>query len=408
MIQPQPIAITGLGVVSSAGAGIEAACEDLAHPVPRLTPVDRSAGYHLEGGSLVAAMTRDIPLHQWIAPMAARRMCPASKMAVAAARMAVENAGLDPADLADAAVIVATAYGASDVSERILRQVFLENPEAISPALFTESVANAPAAQIALSLSIRGPNLTITQRQAGVLLAIGRAVAMLRSGTVRRVVVAAVDELNPLLHAILDRFHTLTRSPADGQESARPFDRHRDGFLAGEGATAAILEGATQARDRGAAVQAEVIGAGSAFDPTASAVGCGHDAEAVARVFTSWLGRLDLRPSDLDLVVSSACGSPAGDHYEAHLLRSIFEQAPPPIVTPKAWLGEHGGAVLSTAVLATGGAVLGPTPGFTTRDPELDVVPHDGGLMEPPRHVLTTAPAAGGSTSWAVMSRTGG
>jgi len=397
VIRPEPIAITGLGVVSSAGAGIEAARDDLAHPAARLTPVDRTAGYHLDGGSQVAAMTRDIPLHQWIAPMAARRMCPASKMAVAAARMAVENGGLDPADIGDAAVIVATAYGASDVSEQILRQVFLENPEAISPALFTESVANAPAAQVALSLAIRGPNLTITQRQAGVLHAVGRAVAMLRAGTVRRVVVAAVDELNPLLHAILDRFRAVTRAATDGEESARPFDLHRDGFLAGEGATAAILERATEAHHRGATVQAEVMGAASAFDPTASAVGCGHDAPAVAKAVTSWLGRLDLQPSDLDLVVSSACGSPVGDRYEAHLLRAIFEQGPPPIVTPKAWLGEHGGALLSTAILATGGATIGPTPGFTTPDPELGITPHDGGPMAPPRHVLATAPAAGGS-----------
>ena len=159
--------ITGIGVVSAAGCGAAPFAEALATSNVIRTPIDRSAGYHLKNSSQTAVLSGGADLSEWISPLKARRMSQLSKQTVAAANMAVSQAGLGSGDLDRAAVIISTAYGAAEVTEKILRQAMLDGPETVSPALFTESVANAPAAQVAMGLSARGPNLTIVQRQAG-------------------------------------------------------------------------------------------------------------------------------------------------------------------------------------------------------------------------------------------------
>jgi len=402
------VVVTGLGVVSSAGAGRDVAVADLAAPTLNATEVDLSHGYHRPGGARTAISAGHVPLRDWVSPLAARRMSPSSKMAVAAARMAVADADLEGASFERAAVALSTAYGASDVSERILRQIFLESPEAVSPALFTESVANAPTAQIALALGARGPNLTITQRQAGPWLALGRAVAELETGRAERALVGAVDELNPLLHAALDRLGALVRPGRDGREVARPFDRGRGGFIAGEGAAVAVLEPEQVAIARGARVLARVRSTGSAFEPDAPRTGWADDGHATADAIAAALERDGVSPTDVDVVVSGACGSWPGDRFEAHVLRALWPSGPlPAVVTPKAWLGEHGGPLLACAVLIADGAACGPTPGFTEPDPDLDVRPHAGGPLAARPTVLGIAAAAGGAVSWAVLETAG-
>lgn len=403
------VVVTGLGVVSSGGAGRNAAGADLAAPTLAVTEVDTSHGYHRPGGARTAVSAAHVALREWVPPLAARRMSPSSKMSVAAARMAVADAGLDRASFERTAVVLSTAYGASDVSERILRQIVLESPEAVSPALFTESVANAPAAQIALALGARGANLTVTQRQAGPWLALGRAVAELATGRAERVLVGAVDELNPLLHAALDRLGALVRPGPDGREVARPFDRRRDGFVAGEGAAVAVLEPESTALARGAPILARIRSTGSAFEPDAPRTGWADDGLATADGIAAALARDGLSPADIDVVVSGACGSWAGDRFEARVLRALWPSGPvPPVITPKAWLGEHGGPLLTSAVLIAHGAGCGPTPGFSEPDPDLGVRPHAGGPLPAGPTVLGVAAAAGGAVSWAVLEAAGG
>ena len=110
----------------------------------------------------------------------------------------------------------------------------------------------------------------------------------------------------------------------------------------------------------------------------------------------------------MDLIVSGASGSRAGDRLEAQVLRAAWGDAPlPPVVVPKAVTGEYGGGHLGAAVLAAAGSPLGPTPGFVEIDPELGIVPHDGSPLPPPAVVLATSLAAGGAAAWVVLRRHG-
>ena len=173
------VVVSGLGQVSAAGLGREAMAAALVAAQPEPVEVDLSASYHLEGGARRALLARsESEIARWVPPMEARRFSRPSKLAVAAARMALDDAGLAADALAGpTAIVVATTFGPSEFTERILGQILADGPQGASPFLFTQSVANAPAAQMAMVLGARGPNVTVTQREAGPLIALGRAVA---------------------------------------------------------------------------------------------------------------------------------------------------------------------------------------------------------------------------------------
>ena len=404
MTSRETVVITGIGVVSAAGCGTEPFAEALATSDVIRTPVDRSAGYHLANSSQTAILSGGTDLSEWISPLKARRMSQPSKQAVAASNMAVAQAGIESDNLARAAIVVATSYGAADVTENILRQAMLEGPEVVSPSLFTESVANAPAAQVAMALKAKGPNLTIVQRQAGPLTALAHGVSIVSSGKSSIALVGAVDEVNPLMHSILDRFRALAKPGNDGVETARPYDRSRAGFLAGDGASVVILETEAAARERGVKPMARVRMTGQAFDPTAPRTSWSRDpgllSESMAKNFLS----NGINPADIDRLVTGGCGIGPGDRIEALVLRSLFGEEPlPSVLAPKGVTGESGGGFLAAVILATTGTPFGPTPGFTTEDPELGVIPHDGRPLQNPSAVLATSFAAGGAAAWAIL-----
>lgn len=397
------IYVTGLGTIGACGSGAGSLRQALASSQPpALTEVDRSAGYHLSQAPKRAFLVDPARLREWVPPGEARRMSPPSRFAVAAARMAFREAGLGEGLPDDrTGVVVSTAFGPASYSEGLLKQILLEGPDAASPILFMESVANAPAAQIAIASKARGPSVTICQREAGALLAVGQAAGDVAAGRVPRALAGSLDEMTPLLHSLLDRFGALARNsgPA-GTELARPFDRRRSGYLAAEGATMLLLESG----ERAASPLARVRAWGSAFDPTAPSVGFGGGSAGLARALRRTLDRAGIPLESIGLIVSGASGSRGGDRVEALLLREAWGGLPlPPVLAPKSVTGEHGGGFLAAAVLAAAGARFGSTVGFEEPDPELGVAPHDGSPLPPPSTVLVTSVAAGGAASWLVL-----
>jgi 3-oxoacyl-[acyl-carrier-protein] synthase II len=340
--------------------------------------------------------------------MAARRMGRPARFAVAAARMAIESAGLAdvPGEASRASVVLGTAFGPVHFTERLLTTILRESPEAAQPALFTECVANAAAAQIAIALGARGANATVTQAEASPLCALARAAREIASGRSDLVLVGAVEEMTPLLHEILGRFGALASPDAAGIERARPFDARRTGFLAGEGATILVVEPLDAPQARNAPVLARITGCGSAFDPTAPAAGWGSGSASLATSTRACLDRFGVQLATIDRVVSGANGSLKGDAVEGRWLRALFGDGPvPPLLAPKGALGEYGGGILAAGVLAVEGASFGPTSGFEEPDPAMNLVPHDGAPLPPASRVLLTSAGSGGAAAWAVLER---
>ena len=411
---PFTVVATGVGLVSAFGCGTEGLEAALAEGATLLQEVERPAGYHRDAPDSArrALLAGSVSLAEWLKPAEARRMSPPSKFAVAAARQALARAGLGPesglAQEPATAVVISTAFGPSSYTERLLEQVFREGPEAASPFLFTECVANAPAAQIAIVTGARGANLTVVQREAGPLAAFARGAAEIASGRARRALVGAVEEITPLVHSLLDRFGAISRGGASGRaedEAARPFDRDRDGFLASEGAAVIVLEREEDALARGARPLAKITAWSNAFDPTATATEWGTGAEGLARRLGKLLDRSG-GVSSIDRIVSGASGSRRGDALEARTLRQVWSRSGlplPPLLAPKAVAGEYAGCFLAAMLLAAEGLAFGPTAGFREADPELGVIPYDGRALPRPRRLLATSLAAGGAACWVVL-----
>jgi 3-oxoacyl-[acyl-carrier-protein] synthase II len=401
---PREVVVTGRGLVNACGTGVEPLAAALAAGTPCAGPIERLPGAAPgRRTSRTAGRVTDTAWDEWLSRRDARRLSPPSAFAVVAARMALADAGLPLPEATDpaCAVLLATSFGASSFSQRMLDQILDEGPDAISPFLFMESVANAPAGQVAILCRAGGPNHTLCQREAGPLAALGRAAAEVSLGRAERALAGAAEEVNPLLHTALDRFGALSDRP-------RPFDRRRDGLLAAEGATVLVLEPAAAARRRGARVLARVRAWGGTFDASAPAADWGRGGVAVARTMRRGLARAGLldgegRPAAVDAVVSGASGARRGDRLEAAVLRELFAGAPPPLLAPKAVTGEYGGAPLVAALLALAGQRFAAPAGGFEMDPELGVAVHDGSPLPAPRRLLLTAQAAGGAGSWLVL-----
>lgn len=400
------VVVTGLGTIGPAGAGREALAAALCAGSVPLSEVDRSSGYHLPGSARLAGLVPEGTTDPWLPKGMARRMSPCSRMAVAAARMAIEDANLaqDAVAGTGTAVCLGTAFGSTSYTARLLRQLDELGPLGISPLLFTETVASAHSGQIALAFGAQGPNHAISAREASDLLAVGRGAALVASGSVERALVGTVDETSPLLHAVLDRFGALARADEDGRELARVFDAQRAGFVTSEGATVLVLEEEQAARDRGAPLLARVRATVRANDPTATVSDWGHGHEGLAAALARQLERLGLPPSSMDRIISGASGSVRGDRLEALTLRALYRDSGlPQVVAPKSLTGEYGGGFLAAAILVLGGVDLAATPGFEEVDEELGVIPHDGSPLPAAERLIVSSLAAGGAAAWLIL-----
>ncbi len=398
--------ITGLGVLGAHGIGRASLQEALLAGRPLVSEVDRSAGYHAAGSSRLAAQVPKLDLARWLPPAEARRLSLPSRYAVAAARMALEEAGLPSLEGRRVTVVLATSFGALLFTEKLVRQILEEGPESAQPFYFSECVANAAAGRVAIALGARGANVTITEREAGPLLALARGAQEVREGRADVAITGCVDELSGLLHAMLDRFRGTARAEGGRDEAPRPFDAARNGMLAGEGASVVVIEREEDALARGTKILARVSVSCAAFDATAPASDWGVGHESLARALQAALLRAKVGVDTIDLVVSGASGARRGDRLEAETLAATWGEAKlPPVVVPKAVVGEYGGGFLGAAVLAAEGSPFGRPVAVSTRDLTLPVFPHDGRPLPVPRRALVTSLAAGGAAAWAVLER---
>lgn len=340
------IAITGLGLVLPCGDGPEAARASLASGLPCFQALPPEAGIGR------AAMCPDFKPAGIIPPMQLRRLDRASRYAWVAATQAFADAGLDPKAFGGERIGLAagTLTGGSEASEAFYRPYLERGPEAASPLLFPNSVANAPSGYVAVTFGIKGPSATLLEREVATFEALEQAQRWLRSGRCDAVLVLGFDSIFPLLTHIL--------------QGARMTARHGDpkpmqggGMLMGEGAQAFLLEREGDAKARGARIRA-TIGGLSWLAPV------DEYADRAACLTTAVSEVLDTPP---ERWISGANGERRLDAAE----RELWAQPNlPKGVTPKALWGEFcgcggqliGAALLEPAasVLVTGPASFGP------------------------------------------------
>jgi len=193
------IAVTGIGVIAPCAIGVDAFRAALYAGAAGGLSIDRFDTSSMK--SHRAALVRDFKAKDFIPVMKIRRMNNLSRMGLAAAKLAIADAGLEGAGLArpDVGVAMGTAFGPVQTSIEYLRE-YMEKGAALSPPqLFAESVANAPGSHIAIEHGFEGFNVTFSQRESSVLTALMFACGQMLKGTAKAALCGGVDEMNEVL-----------------------------------------------------------------------------------------------------------------------------------------------------------------------------------------------------------------
>jgi 3-oxoacyl-[acyl-carrier-protein] synthase II len=235
------IAVTGLAAISSAGVGTKALLEALNDGKSRLRP----APEELTGsGGYQWGRAEDFKVSEFMPPLRARKFDRCSLFAIAAARMAIENAGIDlsKTDKARIGVMLGCGFGGIANSGEFLSGYLTRGAEGLAPMLFPNTVPNAPASNTSIELGLKGPNVTMVQRFCSAESAVMMACRFIEEDSADIILAGGVDELNPLL--------------LKGFASAGQLRGHGKGF--GEGTGMLVLEKMNHAKARKADVLAEI------------------------------------------------------------------------------------------------------------------------------------------------------
>ena len=315
------VVVTGIGVVSPLGIGIEDTWR-------RLVAGESGAGpitlFDTDGFDVRVACEADaFDPSDFIEHRAARRMDRFAQMAVAAARMAMADAGV--ADDSDRmGVVVASGAGGGATREAQMRVLTERGPDRVSPLTIPASVPNMAAAQVSMTVGARGPvTATCTACAAGTD-AIGLSAAMLRRGSADVMLAGGADTMiTPLWVAGFDAMRVLTHPTEDPADAPRPFDAERDGFLIGEAGAVMVLERLEDALARGARPIVEVLGYGASADAF-HMTDPDPRGKPQSRAIAAAIADAGITPDRVGYVNAHGGGSRAGDPAEVRALRTAL------------------------------------------------------------------------------------
>jgi 3-oxoacyl-[acyl-carrier-protein] synthase II len=399
------VAITGIGVIAPGANGVEAFRAFLAGGESAVTTVERFDTTGLRAHK--AALIVDFKAKDYIAAMKLRRMNNLSRFAVSAARLALDDAGWDPAAALAAGtttgVALGTAFGPVQTSVEYMREYVEKGAALAPPQLFAESVANAPGSHIAIEHGFRGFNITVTQRESSTLAAAMYAASQIVKGSAGAAVIGGVEEVNEMIFSVLDRLGALAHSSNGDEEGVRPFDRRRNGLSLGEGSAVLLAE----AHPRGQ-VYGYLSGFGIARDDSATISNWGSGHESVATAMRGAIADAELTPGDIDAVYASANSTVRADALEIAALQALFGDRVPPVVATKGAFGEYaaaGAQQLIAALLALQEQTLHASCGFEQPDPAVAFEVVRERRAAPLRHILVNSLSAGGGIVCAVVSK---
>jgi 3-oxoacyl-[acyl-carrier-protein] synthase II len=347
------VIVTGVGVVSALGASKELFRDALLEGRSGMAPV---TAFDVSGcRTRFAAPVSGFDPTAWIPPMKLRRMDDTARYAIVASQQAFADAAYTIAHDGDddAGIIMGTYTAGGQATSEYLTALHKGGPMGAPALLFNSTVANAPASLAGLEFKLRGPNVTLSQKEASGLAAIVSAVDALRLARSRVIAAGGVDAIFDIFFRVHDRFGVM--SPADPATARGPFDRNRRGFVLGEGGFALVIERADAAVGRTADPYGEILG----VHAESAAVGINEWAPAsapLARTMRGALADARLAPDDVDVVYASANATRL-DAVEAEALAEVFGSRPQ-VAAIKGAIGECGasGAAAVAAALLCGAA----------------------------------------------------
>jgi 3-oxoacyl-[acyl-carrier-protein] synthase II len=369
------VVVTGIGVVTSVGIGVEPFWRNILAGQSGIGPVESfdTGRYAVHVGGEVkrfapAEFVRTLPVDS---------IARASQLAIAAARLALADAGLGPdgLDPATSGVVFGTTSGEPVMIEHFNDLELSGARERLGGEFIDQYPCHVLAAHVASELGFRGPNLVIPTACAAGNYAIAHALDALR-----------FDEAEVMLAGGSDAFSRITytgfaRLGAIAPERVQPFDKNRRGMIPGEGAGVLVLERLTRAQARGARIYAEVAGYGLTCDAHHMTAPQGDGA---ARAMQIAMADAGVSPQEVDYISAHGTGTAVNDKIETAAVKQAFGEVAyrVPVSSIKSMLGHTMGAASAIEAAACALAVrddrLPPTINFETPDPEcdLDYVPN--------------------------------
>jgi 3-oxoacyl-[acyl-carrier-protein] synthase II len=405
------VVVTGVGVVSSVGVGVDRFW-------PNIVAGRSGVTVHKEYvGSIyptwISSHLEDYAAPDFIDRRELRHMARFVVFALDAARQALVDAGL-PERLEDenAGVLLGTAVGGLDVTVDTMDLMRAKGGMRVSPSYIVTSPCNMASYHLAETFRVLGYNSTVVTACAAGTQALGEAANVIRRGDADLMLAggneAGLCELSVAAFSVNRAFSRRNEEP---ERASRPFDIERDGFIGGEGAAVFVLERLDRALARGAAIHGEVLGYGAsndayhriAPDPTAS---------GAVRAIRSALRSAGIGPEQIDYVNAHATSTPQGDIAETKAIKTVLGERAyqVPVSATKSMIGHLFGAAGAVEGLATllalRDGVLPPTINLDHPDPEcdLDYVPHRA-RRDPIRIAISNSFGLGGQNAVVAMAR---
>ncbi|HLK11273.1 MAG TPA: beta-ketoacyl-ACP synthase II [Candidatus Binatia bacterium] len=406
------VVITGLGGVTPIGIGAAAIWESACAGRSGIGPITLFDVSHQK--CRIGGEVRGFEPERWMPAKHLKRMDDFARYAVAAAVMAVEDAGL-PISLENSrriGVLLGNNNGGARTIFRTVTRYNAEGPDSVSPFYITAITTSLGAAQVAIRLGVRGPNFTIGNACASGLNAVGEAARYVREGSCDAVLAGGSDALiDPTEIAGFANSRAISCRNDEPERASRPFDRARDGFVLSEGAAMLVVEDLEHARARGARIYAEVLGyaTGSEAFHIAAPLPDGVGAAACMEAAMESAG---VGPEEVDYVNAHATSTPAGDVNETQGIKRAFGAHARRLLVSatKSMTGHLIGAsgaleaLIVAKTLETG--IVTPTINLDDPDPEcdLDYVPHTA-RRAAVRVALTNSFGFGGANASMVLRR---
>ena len=382
------VVVTGIGPVTPVGIGVEEFWTGLTTGRNGIGPIERFDASDLP--VRLAGDVRDFDPSPWMDAKEIRRTDRFVHYAIAAAKLAWEDAGAPEIPPERAAVVFSTSIGGV---ETLLRQhsVLLEKgPGRVSPFMVPALMANAAAGHVAMIFGFTGPNFCTVSACASGAHAVGEGYRMVRDGLADLAIVGGSEAATlPLTVAAFAQMTALTKNP-DPETASRPFDAARDGFVLSEGACALVIERADRAAARGARVYAEVAGYG-ASDDAYHITAPDPKGTGAAIAIRKALEDAGEEPSVVDYVNAHGTSTSLNDAGETAALKAALGDEVAHRVAVSStksmtghMLGAAGAVEAAASILAIQRGVIPPTIHYETPDPDcdLDYVPNEARVAE--------------------------
>jgi len=371
----QRVVVTGMGAVTPVGIGVEAFWQGLQagkNGIARVTHFDPT-GFR----SQLAAEVKDFDPQEWIDKKSIERMDRFTQFAVAAAAMAMKDAGLDNYgfDKCRAGVIIGSGIGGSASIEEGHYRVQEKGPNSLTPFFVSKLLINMAACMVSVRFGLKGPLSAPSVACSTGANAIGDALRILQRGDAE-VMLAGGSEaaVTPLAYAGFCATRSMSAN-ANAENASRPFDRNRDGFIMGEGSGVVVLERREHAVQRQAKIYAELVGYGNtadAFHFTAPE----PNGDGMIRVMKAALKDAALEPEAVDYINAHGTSTPLNDKIESAAIMNVFGSHAKvlKVSSNKSMIGHllaaAGAVEFIATVMSVHSGIVPPTINFTEPDPD--------------------------------------